>query len=268
VGEGLGLVRPLPGLTRVPDDYRTLAADYDWLWDDDTLARGGAINRPATARVLARARRPGSVLDAACGTGVNAAALARRGFRVHATDGSHAMVHAAAARFQREQLGIPVAQCLWADLPVSLGERFDVVLCIGNSLVHAAGADAMVQALDGLREVTRPGGHVVIDSRNWEKLHADRQIVQVADRSVTRDGVRCVSLYAWEIPDRLEDEHIAHITFVLDHSGRLETHEYPVGFYPFTLATLRERLALAGLREVDTDFDPADPRYALVATPA
>ena len=25
MGEGLGLVRPLPGLTRVPDDYRTLA---------------------------------------------------------------------------------------------------------------------------------------------------------------------------------------------------------------------------------------------------
>ncbi len=250
------------------DAYRTLASDYDWLWDEDGLAHGGAINRPATARLLRQARRPGAVLDAACGTGINAAALARQGFRVRATDGSDAMVRAAADRFRREQLGIGVSRCLWADLPVSLGERFDVVLCIGNSLVHAAGADAMVQALDGLREVTRPGGHVVIDSRNWEKLHADRRIVQVPDRSVTRDGLRCVSLYAWEIPDRLEDEHTAHITFVFDHGGRLETHQYPVSFRPFTRETLRERLALAGLRELDTDFDPADDRYAIVATPA
>jgi SAM-dependent methyltransferase len=220
------------------------------------------------ARLLSQARRPGAVLDAACGTGLNAAALARQGFRVHATDGSDAMVRVAADRFRREHLGIPVAPCLWADLPVTVGDRFDVVLCIGNSLVHAAGQDAMVQALDGLREVTRPGGHVVVDSRNWEKLHADRRIVQVADRSVTREGVRCVSLYAWEIPGRLEDEHTAHITFVFDHSGRLETHSYPVSFRPFTRETLRERLALAGLREADTDFDPDDDRYAIVATPA
>jgi SAM-dependent methyltransferase len=250
------------------DSYRTLASDYDWLWDDDGLTQGGAINRPATARLLRQARRPGAVLDAACGTGINAAALARQGLRVRATDGSAAMVHAAADRFRREQLHIAASRCLWADLPVSLGEQFDVVLCIGNSLVHAAGADAMVQALDGLRQVTRPGGHVVVDSRNWEKLHAGRQIVQVADRSVTRDGVRCVSLYAWEIPDHLEDEHTAHITFIFDHGGRLETREYPVSFRPFTRETLRERLALAGLRELDTDFDPADDRYAIVATPA
>ncbi len=250
------------------DSYRTLASDYDWLWDDDGLTHGGAINRPATARLLRQARRPGAVLDAACGTGINAAALARQGFRVRATDGSAAMVHAAADRFRREQLDIAASRCLWADLPVTLGEQFDVVLCIGNSLVHAAGADAMVQALDGLREVTRPGGHVVVDSRNWEKLHAGRRIVQVANRSVTRDGVRCVSLYAWEIPDRLEDEHAAHITFIFDHGGRLETREYPVSFRPFSRETLRERLALAGLRELDTDFDPADDRYAIVATPA
>jgi hypothetical protein len=27
--------------------------------------------------------------------------------------------------------------------------------------------------------MARPGGHVVIDSRNWEKLHAERRVVQV-----------------------------------------------------------------------------------------
>jgi len=31
------------------DAYETLAADYDWLFDDDALANGGAINQPAAA---------------------------------------------------------------------------------------------------------------------------------------------------------------------------------------------------------------------------
>ena len=198
------------------DSYLTFAADYDWLFDDDVLTDGGAINHPAIARLLKQTRHAATVLDASCGTGINAAALARRGFDVWATDGSEAMVEQATARFRREHLAIPVRHSLWADLPATLAERFDVVLCVGNSLVHAAGQDAMVEALTGLRRMARPGGHVAIDSRNWEKLHAERRIVRVAHRVLTRDGRRCLSFYAWEIPERLHDEHVAHIVFVFE----------------------------------------------------
>lgn len=247
------------------DSYETLAADYDWLFGEERLNGGAAINQPATARLLQRIDPASTVLDASCGTGINAAVLARQGFHVWASDGSEAMIEEAAARFRRERLAIPAQRCLWADLPATVAERFDVVLCIGNSLVHAVGRDAMVEALAGLRQMVRPGGHVVIDSRNWEKLHAERRIVQVADRVVTRCGRRCVALYAWEIPDRLEDEHIAHIVFVFENGPQLEPREHPVSFRPFTVAELRERLRLAGLTEVDTDFDEFRDRYALIA---
>ena len=70
--------------------YETLATDYDWLFDDDALANGGAINHPATARLLRRISPASTVLDAACGTGIDAAVLARRGFTVWASDGSDA----------------------------------------------------------------------------------------------------------------------------------------------------------------------------------
>jgi SAM-dependent methyltransferase len=247
------------------DSYLTLAADYDWLFDDDGRTGGDAISSPATARLLQATSRGSAVLDASCGTGINAAVLARRGFDVWATDGSEAMIEQAAARFRREHLAIPVRRCLWADLPVTLAERFDVVLCIGNSLVHAAGRDAMVAALTGLRQMARPGGHVVIDSRNWEKLNAERRIVRVANRVATRHGRRCLSFYAWEIPERLQDEHVAHIVFAFEDEDRVETHEHPISFRPFTVGELRERLELAGLREVDTDFDASGDRYAMIA---
>jgi SAM-dependent methyltransferase len=245
--------------------YEMLAADYDWMFDDDELANGRAVNRPATARLLQRISRTSAVLDAACGTGVDAAVLARRGFTVWAADGSDAMVEGAAARFRRERLEIPLLRSRWADLPAATGERFDVVLCVGNSLVHAAGRDAMVQALTGLRRMARPGGYVVIDSRNWEKLHAKRQIVQLADRVVTHAGRRCFVLYAWEVPDRLDDDHIAHMVFVFDNDGQIESHEHQITFRPFTISELRARLELAGLREIDTDFDASLDRYSVVA---
>jgi SAM-dependent methyltransferase len=251
----------------VADYYEDLAADYDWLFGDDAVAAGGAINHPATARLLQQARPGSTVLDAACGTGINAAALAHRGFSVSASDGSDSMVRAAADRFRREQLAIPAVRSLWADLPGTVSERFDVVLCIGNSLVHAAGRDAMVQALTGLRRMVRPGGHLVVDSRNWEKLHAEHQVVQVANQVLTRGGRLCLSFYAWEIPDRLDQEHVAHIVFVFADGERAEPHEYRVPFQPFRLGDLRERLELAGLREVDTDYDDTRDRYAVTAVP-
>jgi len=248
--------------------YETLAADYDWLFDDDALTNGAAINQPATARLLQRISPTSAVLDAACGTGIDAAVLARRGFTVWAADGSDAMADAAAARFRRERLAIPLLRSKWADLPAATGERFDVVLCTGNALVHAIGRDAMVQALAGLRRMAGPGGHVVIDSRNWEKLHAERRIIQVADRVVTREGRRCLALYAWEIPDRLGEEHIAHLVFLFDNDGQIEPHEHKIAFCPFTISELRARLELAGLREVDTDFDASRDRYAVVTVTA
>jgi glycine/sarcosine N-methyltransferase len=232
----------------VADPYHGLAADYDWIFDDDALAGGAAINQPAAARLLQRIGPGSDVLDAACGTGIDAAVLARRGFNVRAADGSQAMVQVAAARFRREGLAIPVQRCLWADLPAAIDERFDVVLCTGNALVHAVGRDAMVQALTGLRRMARRGGYVVIDSRNWEKLHAERQIVQVMDRVKVRGGRRCVVLYAWEVPDRLDQEHIAHLVFLFEDGDRVEPHEYRLSFRPFTFRDLRERLELAGLR--------------------
>jgi SAM-dependent methyltransferase len=244
--------------------YEMLAVDYDWMFGDDELANGRAVNLPATARLLQRISRTSVVLDAACGTGVDAAVLARRGFTVWAADGSDAMAEGAATRFRRERLAIPLLRSRWEDLPAATSERFDVVLCIGNSLVHAAGRDAMVEALTGLRRMTRRGGYVVIDTRNWEKLHAERQIVQVADRVVTRGGRRCIVLYAWEMPDRLGDEHIAHLVFIFENGGQLEPHEYQITFRPFTISDLRARLELAGLREVDTDFDASLDRYAVV----
>jgi glycine/sarcosine N-methyltransferase len=248
----------------VDDPYDGLADDYDWILDDSALADGAAINRPATARLLQRIAPASAVLDAACGTGIDAAVLARRGFGVRASDGSEAMVEAAAARFRREGLAIPVQRCLWADLPAAIDERFDVVLCTGNALVHAAGRDAMVRALVGLRRMARPGGHVVVDSRNWEKLHAERRIVQVMDRVRMRGGRRCVALYAWEIPDRLDEEHIAHPVLLFEDGDRIEPREYRLSFRPFTLAELRDRLARAGLREVDTDYGEAADRYSVI----
>jgi hypothetical protein len=108
----------------------------------------------------------------------------------------------------------------------------------------------------------------VIHSRNWEKLHAERRVVQVTNRVTTRGGRRCVMFYAWEIPVRLDQEHIAHIVFLFEDGDRIEPHEHTISLVPITLAELRGRLELAGLREVGTDFSEATDQYVVIAVAA
>ena len=80
-----------------------------------------------------------------------------------------------------------------------------------------------------------------------------------------RGGRRCVVRYAWEVPDRLDQEHIAHLVFLFEDGDRIEPREYELSFRPCTFRDLRERLELAGLREAGTDYGQAVDRYAVIA---
>ncbi|MCA1696345.1 MAG: class I SAM-dependent methyltransferase [Actinobacteria bacterium] len=246
------------------ESYDALADDYDWLFSDDDLRQGVAVNLPATARLLSSVPLGSAVLDAACGTGVDAALLARRGYRVCGADASSAMVGKARIRFDREGLTVTVVQAEWAKLPWTMTERFDVALCIGNSLVHARSRERMINALQSLAAVLRPKGRLVVDSRNWEKLHREQRTVVVHDRPIVRDGRRCIVMYAWEIPDAFDREHVAHLVFLFDDGEKLNPREHAVAFRPFTFEELRDRVRAAGLREFDSDFDPNADRYSVV----
>ena len=73
--------------------------------------------------------------------------------------------------------------------------------------------------------------------------------------------------YAWEVPDRLDQEHVAHIVFLFADGDRIEPHEYRISLLPVTLGEVRVRLELAGLREVSTDFVETADDYVVIAMP-
>ena len=115
-----------------------------------------------------------SILDLGCGTGVDAAHLARAGLRVHATDISGAMLRATRKRSERERITDRVTFELRGleDLAL-LKERGPFDGAISNF-----GAINCVRDLPGvassLAELIRPGGRLVICSMGrfclWESL--------------------------------------------------------------------------------------------------
>jgi len=59
----------------------------------------------------------------------------------------------------------------------SLGRTFDAVLCLGNSLPHLLSASAVAQSLADFATTLRPGGLLVIQNRNFDRVWASASVL-------------------------------------------------------------------------------------------
>jgi len=246
------------------DDYNTLASVYDWIVPEAWLTPEGnsATFMPYIEGVPAGAR----VLDCAAGTGPLAVGLAQRGFDVTATDGSAGMVERTRALAAREGVDLPARECLWQDLGAQGFEPFDVVFCVGNSLAHAPGREARQASLAGMAAVMRPGGLLVLTSRNFERIRAERWGLNVFDHVVVREGRPGVPIYSWFLAEDWDDMHEFDVAVALiGDDGAVTTAGERLQFWPFRHETLDEDLRAAGLEPESTTYEPDVPSYLVTA---
>ncbi len=157
-------------MTRVPL-YDQLGASYDRFVDWPARL---AFEMPFLVKVLrdAGAHR---VVDAACGTGQHAVALAKAGFEVVGADLSQAMVEAARRNAREAGLAIEFFTAGFAELAGKLPGTFDALLCLGNSLPHVNDLSHLDATLGDFRAVLRPGGLLVLQLRNFDAVLRRRE---------------------------------------------------------------------------------------------
>ena len=247
------------------DQYRSLAADYHWFFDDVDLFLG--CDTPGVRAAMARLEPGARVLDAACGIGVDAAALWQRGFDVAASDASEDM--AAAARRRLRAIGADATSVVtseWANLSGYYEPgSFDAVFCVGNSIAHATHASAMIAAFEAFRSILAPGGMLVLDTHDWELVHSVGSRVEIEPGIVERDGTRCVRTYSWHVPEAFGDPCVLEIAPIFLDGDRATLRSYPVRMWPFTRSELKRRLTAAGFGSVALDVIPGDDRYTAIA---
>ncbi len=121
--------------------------------------------------VQSKADQPIKVLDTACGTGQHAIALSKAGYKVSAADFSAEMISTARRNADQANAEIEIKHAGFGEFHhIFHKNKFDVVLCLGNSLPHVLNEDDLAQALNDFREIAKPDGKLIIQNRNFDKI--------------------------------------------------------------------------------------------------
>ncbi len=214
-----------------------------------------------------RALHPASrVLDAACGAGFDAAALAGRGMEVTATDANEAMVRATRDRLGAAGLVARVERARWAELGSLLDPGgFDAVLCCGGSLGHAG--SSLDNLLATFCRLLTPGGVMITDSQHWEAVMATGDHVVVDPRPVQRNGATCRATYHWRASGSADSASVCEMDVVLEIEAANDTtvRSHSLHFSPFSTRRLLDATRGAGLVVETCDPRADHHRYSLVA---
>ena len=154
--------------------YDELAPYYDLIFEnwDASMARQGAALAPLIERELGPAAAPASlrVLDAACGIGTQALALAARGFHVTARDVSPDAIGRLRREANARGLTIDAAVADMRAVAETLAPPFDVVLAFDNSVPHLLSDADIELALRQFHSVMRPGGVLLCSVRDYDNV--------------------------------------------------------------------------------------------------
>lgn len=166
--------------------YRGLAASYDGM-------TRFAERLPGERALLAEWReRHGfnRLLDAACGTGVHAIALAQLGVEVTGADLSPEMLAEARAHAAAEGVEVQWVEAAMEQLTAGVKGPFDALFCLGNSLPHLLDEAALAAALTGFHALLAPGGLLLLQLVNYDLVLAWQRRILAVNRDGEREFIR------------------------------------------------------------------------------
>ncbi len=174
--------------------YDRLAADYDAMTD---FERRFVIESPFF-RLLVGRYDIRTAIDAGCGTGFHALLLAGLGVRMTAVDISAEMLALTAKHARERQQRLRTIQSTFEDLSASCTEPTDAVFCLGNTMAHADSTARRRSWIRAFRDILRPGGTLVLQILNYDRILARRERIQGIREAGSRTFVR---FYDFRDPD-------------------------------------------------------------------
>lgn len=231
--------------------YETFAAVYDEIMDDSLYDKWTDFS----LRHLPQKTK--TILELACGTGIQAVRFAEKGYEVTGLDLSYEMLELAQKKAETAGVMLELAQ---ADMMALEGVGdFDAVTCYSDSLCYMADQEAVLRVFEGVYSVLHSGGIFLFD------VHSIYQMKEVFANYSYHENYEDFA-FVWDTYEGEYEHSIVHelTFFVQDEESdeerfirRDEVHEertYSIETY----VTLLKQAGFASV-EVFADFEDELP---------
>ncbi len=216
------------------DVYDSFAFFYNKYW---TAAAPFLMEKALEPLLFSGLPEGAEILDICCGTGNNAAMMAKRGYKVTGADGSRAMLSYAAAN-------APEAELIEADArEIDLGRQFDAVTCLFDSINHITRPDDVIKAFGRAHAHLKDNGLFVFD------VNSERASAEAGERDFSaadeRDAI--ISSAGYDKKSRLTSYHL---TMFMLEEGTWKRNDLTIEEKYYTEQELVSMLHLSGFSGV------------------
>ena len=176
----------------------------------------------------------GGILDAGCGTGRQAWALAKLGYRVTGADASEEML-TIARRHATAGAAVTFVTARYDQLCEQVGDGFDGIYCLGNALAAAGSRGAVRDALAQFSRCLRSGGRLFFQVLNFPRMRSEQPCIR-GPRVASVDGVDYISVRHFHFGE--DTCQVTNVTLFDDDGWRMRSHSGTL--YPVAIDELRE----------------------------
>ncbi len=248
-------------LTR--EQYNSISYYYEIFYSGSDLTKleNDFINQHK--EYLDQLPKGAKICDCACGNGIQAIALKKRGFDVLAADISDEMVSLAIKNAKERNVELPIKRMSWKELSAAYPDKFDAVFCWGNSMSNSLSRQEMKENLEAIFKTLRTNGRLFIDTRNWDKLVLTRQHYYTYDIKEYKSK-KYLPLYIMHIGNFDERADLEMLFLEIRDDLSTGCTGFKLDFMPFRHDDFKMRLEEAGFKILKDSYKPDEDFYYLV----
>jgi len=218
---------------------------------------------------LLRQKRVSTILDTACGTGVDSVMLLEEGFQMTSSDASDKMLKVAhKTRWERRKEARfedwTIEEANWLSLEEDIEKPpggFDAVICMGNSFAHLpdfhGDQSDHKKCFENFSSMVKPGGIFIIDHRNYDYILANGKspAKNIYYNSSHIQDIKTSVLYVNNKPNLITLDYFMNV-----EEKYADSNQFRLSYYPHTLQGFsnlcKEAFGPRAKHTVYADFKP------------
>ncbi|MBT2690766.1 class I SAM-dependent methyltransferase [Bacillus sp. ISL-47] len=239
--------------------YDELAGEYHLIfkdWDHSIDRQGEVFARLLTAEGV---KNSSGILDCSCGIGTQTLGLAKRGYKISASDISSKSIERAKSEAKLRNLNIPFVQADMRALSSIFSDPFQVILSIDNALPHLLTEEECASAFSEIHSLLKPEGFFLYSIRDYDEILKTKP---ASTLPAQRQNTITFQLWQWHKESNIYD--LKHFT-MLQKEGEWTVSERVSQYRAYKRHELDELAIKAGFKRVKWLFPRATGFYQPIA---